>query len=160
MSPIGDELFIDQFVPTVRYSLLVKYYLAPADFALYDKLVSSDGYTLVTKYNYDIRSIPYGTPIRFYSGGELRGLFYVEKVERLGQELFKIGCVSAVGLMDKQRHVGNVYNGIRFDALLDEITGGEFEYDIAPDVADLQVYGWLPYSTRREICTSFWFLTE
>ena len=149
VSPIGDELFIDQFVPTVGYGLIVKYFLVPADFTTYDKLVSADDYMLVSKYNYDIRNIPYGTPIRFYSEDKLRGLFYIDSVERQGKELFQINCVSAIGLMDKQRHKGGVYFGTRFDALLHEITGEEYEYEIDPSVGELQVFGWLPYSTRR-----------
>lgn len=145
---IGDELFIDQFLPIVRYGLLIRYVLSPADVEYYRGLQTTQGQVLCTKYNYDIRNIPYGTPVRFYSDNRIVGLFYCDKVERQGVDLFKINCVSAVGLMDKQRHVGGVYTGISFEELLADIIG-DYDYMVEPDVASLQVYGWLPYSTRR-----------
>lgn len=145
---IGDELFIDQFLPIVKYGLLIKYILCPADVEDYRGLQTTQGQVLCTKYNYDIRHIPYGTPVRFYSDNRIVGLFYCESVDRQGVDLFKINCVSAIGLMDKQRHAGGVYTGISFEALLADIIG-DYDYKVEPDVASLQVYGWLPYSTRR-----------
>ena len=149
VSPIGDELFIDQFVPIVKYGLLIQYIIAPADRVTYDGILSADGYVVSSKGNYDIRNIPYGTPVRFYVNGRINGLFYCDNVERQGKNLFKINCMSAIGLMNRQRSKGGIYTGQRFDAVLAEIIGSEYSYEIEPDVAELQVYGWLPYSTRR-----------
>lgn len=149
VSPIGDELFIDQFVPIVKYGLLIQYIIAPADRVNYDGILSADRYVVSSKGNYDIRNIPYGTPVRFYVNGRINGLFYCDNVERQGKNLFKINCMSAIGLMNRQRSKGGIYTGQRFDAVLAEIIGSEYSYEIEPDVAELQVYGWLPYSTRR-----------
>lgn len=149
VSPIGDELFIDQFVPIVKYGLLIQHIIAPADRVNYDGILSADGYVVSSKGNYDIRNIPYGTPVRFYVNGRINGLFYCDNVERQGKNLFKINCMSAIGLMNRQRSKGGIYTGQRFDAVLAEIVGSEYSYEIEPDVAELQVYGWLPYSTRR-----------
>jgi hypothetical protein len=149
VSPIGDELFIDQFVPIVSYNLLIQYILTPADQENYNGLISADGYVLCSRYNYDIRNIPYGTPVRFYVDGKINGLFYCNTVDRQGKNLFKINCMSAVGLMNRQRSKGGIYTGQRFDAVAAEIMGDEYSYEIEPDVAELQVFGWLPYSTRR-----------
>jgi hypothetical protein len=123
--------------------------LTPKNIDDYDSFSTADGYTLTGYYTYDIRAIPYGTPVRFYSNGRIVGLFYCDNVERLGKDRFQINCVSAVGLMDKQRHTGDVYTGKRFDALIAEIIGDDFAYEIEPDVAELQVFGWLPYGTKR-----------
>lgn len=150
VSAIGDELFIDQFMPVMHYNLLIRYVLVPADMETYNRLISADGYILTGRYNYDIRHIPYGTPVHFYSDNRAVGLFYVNTVDRKGKDLFQINCVSAIGLMDRQRHVGGIYIGERFETVLDEITGGEYSYEIEPDVAEIQVYGWLPYSSRRK----------
>lgn len=149
VSPIGDELFIDQFVPIVNYGLLIQYIIAPADRDSYDRIVSADGYTICSRYNYDIRNIPYGTPVRFYVNNVICGLFYCDTVERQGKNLFKINCMSAIGMMNRQRSKGGIYTGERFDTVLAEIVGDEYSYEIEPDVAELQVYGWLPYATRR-----------
>ena len=120
---IGDELFIDQFVSVIKYNDIK---------------------------TYDIRKLPYGTKITFYSDNRNSGIFYCEKVERIGKEMYRINAISAIGLMDKQWSKGGVYTGQRFDAVLREIVGAEYEYTINEDVAALQVYGWLPYAKKRK----------
>lgn len=147
---IGDELFIDQFVPVVKYGLIIRYEICPADRENYDRILTKEGFILCGKYTYDIRKIPYATPIRFYTNNRVVGLFYCDTVERLTKESFKINCISAIGLMDQQRHVGGIYTGARFDEVAQEIMGDEYDYIIESDVAELQVYGWLPYATRRQ----------
>ena len=148
-SIVGEELFIDQFVPEVRYGLIIRQVIRPADRETYEQFLTSEGLLLCGKYTYDIRAIPYGTPVRFYTNDRISGLFYCDSVERLSKESFKINCISAIGLMDQQRHVGGIYSGARFDAVAREIMGDDYDYQIDPEVAELQVYGWLPYSTRR-----------
>lgn len=148
-SAIGDELFIDTFMPTVRYELFIRYRIVPKNVEEFQGIKSADGKIVGSKWNYDVRNIPYGTPIRFYSNGKNAGLYYCDDVQRIAKEQFQINCVSAVGMMNKQRHVGGVYTGQTFSEVLSDITGGEYEYEIESDVAGLQVYGWLPYDTRR-----------
>lgn len=149
VSPIGDELFIDQFVPIVKFGLLIRYEICPADRENYDRILTKEGLILCGKYTYDIRKIPYGTPVRFYNNNRIAGLYYCDSVDRIGKEKFQINCISAIGLMNRQRHKGGIYTGERFDAVVREIVGEEYDFQIEPDVAELQVYGWLPYSTRR-----------
>lgn len=149
VSMVGAELAIDQVVPVVKYNLIIRYVLVPKDLEFFQRFLTADGYILTGNYNYDIRATPYGTPVCFYIDSRPAGLYYLSKVDRLERDTFKLNCVSAVGLMDKQRHIGNVYNGERFDAVLAEIIGEGYDYQIEPDVASLQVYGWLPYGTKR-----------
>lgn len=149
VSMVGAELAIDQFVPILKYNLIIRYVLVPKDLEFYQRFLTADGYILTGNYNYDIRATPYGTPVRFYVDSRPAGRYYLSKVDRLERNTFKLSCVSAVGLMDKQRHIGNVYTGERFDAVLAEIIGEGYDYQIEPDVASLQVYGWLPYGTKR-----------
>lgn len=149
VSPIGDELFIDQFVPIVKFGLIIRYEICPADREFYDRILTKEGLILCSKYTYDIRKIPYGTPVRFYTNNRIAGLYYVDNVDRIGKEKFQINCISAIGLMNRQRHKGGVYTGQTFEDVVREIVGEEYDFQIEPDVASLQVYGWLPYSTRR-----------
>ena len=149
VSPIGDELFIDQFVPIVKYGLIIRYEICPADRDMYDRVLTKEGLILCGKYTYDIRKIPYGTPIRFYTNNRIAGLYYCDDVERIGKDKFQINCISAIGLMNRQRHKGGIYTGESFESVVREIIGEEYDFQIEPDVASLQVYGWLPYSTRR-----------
>ena len=149
VSMVGAELAIDKFVPVLKYNLIIRYVLVPKDLEFFQRFLTADGFILTGNYNYDIRATPYGTPVRFYVDSRPAGLYYLSKVDRLERDTFKLSCVSAVGLMDKQRHIGEVYTGERFDTVLAEIIGEGYEYQIEPDVASLQVYGWLPYGTKR-----------
>ena len=146
---VGAELTIDSFVPVVKYELLIKQKLTPADRDTYSGFVTADNKILFGKFNYNIRTTPYGTPVHIYKNGRKTGQYYLNKVDRLARNMFKINCFSAVGLWDKQRHTGGIYTGERFGDVLQEIIGTEYEYEVAPDVAALQVYGWLPYGTKR-----------
>lgn len=149
VSMVGAELAIDQFVPIVKYDLVIRYVLTPHTLDKYQRFLTADGFILTGNYNYDIRLIPYGTPVRFYINNRPSGLYYMSKVDRIERDTFKLSCISAVGMMDKQRHIGNVYTGERFDHVLAEIIGEGYEYIVDTDVAEVQVYGWLPYGTKR-----------
>ena len=149
VSAVGSELAIDTFTPVVEYQLFIRYQFVPADSEKYARIVTADGFVFCAYYNYDIRAIPYGTEIRFYTGTRLNGLFYVKSVERVAKSSFKINCTSAIGLMDKQEHRGGMYNGEKFEEVLSDIIGDKLSYSVDPDVAALQVYGWLPFATRR-----------
>ena len=146
VSLIGDELFIDQFVPLVKYQVFIKYLFVPLD---HDRFVTADGQVLFGYYNYDLRQLPYGTKITFYTDNRVSGVFYSENVERTGKAMYKINAISAIGLMNRQISKGGIYTGQPFESVLREIIGDEYEYTINEDVAALRVYGWLPYSTRR-----------
>jgi len=146
VSLVGEELYINQFEATVDYYVWVPYVFKPTD---YDGFLSSDGLVLCTKQNYDIRLLPYGTKIVYYSGNEVAGVFYVKTVERVARAWYKIHAISAIGLLDKQYHRGGIYQGQYFQDVVAEILGNDYNYVVDGVVAVQRVYGWLPYDTKR-----------
>lgn len=146
VSLVGEELYINQFEATVDYYVWVSYVFKPTD---YDGFLSSDGKVLCTKQNYDIRLLPYGTKITYYSGENIAGVFYVKNVERVQRAWYKISATSAIGLLDKQYHRGGIYTGQYFQDVITEILGSDFNYLIDVVVAVQRIYGWLPYDTKR-----------
>ena len=147
VSLVGEELYIDQFSAQVDYYVWIPYVFKPTD---YSGFMSSDSKILCSRMNYDIRQLPYGTKIVYYAGGNIAGTFYVKTVERVAREFYKISAVSAIGIIDKQYHVGGVYQGAYFKDVVEEILGNDFDYFVDGDVAIQTVYGWLPYATKRE----------
>ncbi|MBR3240242.1 MAG: hypothetical protein IKF99_17605 [Oscillospiraceae bacterium] len=147
ISLVGEELYINQFEATVDYYVWIPYVFKPTD---YDGFMGSDGYVLCTKQNYDIRLLPYGTKITYYSGERIAGVFYVKTVERVQRAWYKIKAMSAIGLLDKQYHRGGIYTGAYFQDVLTEILGTDYNYVVDGVVAVQRVYGWLPYDTRRK----------
>ena len=147
VSLIGDELFIDQLTPIVKFEVFIRYIFKPTN---YDGFMSSDGYLLCSHWTEDIRKLPYGTKVTYYSDNAIAGVYYIKNVERTGKSQYKLNCVSAVGLMTRQQHKGGVYTGQTFSAVVAEILGTDYTYEIDNNVASQKVYGWLPYSTRRQ----------
>lgn len=144
---VGDELSVDQFTPAVRYHVFLRYVFSPAGYA---QFVTRNGLIMCCHYSYDIRKLPYATPVTFYSNGKIRGKYYSETVDRLGRDQYGLNAISAIGLMDKQRSVGGIYSGQLFREVLQDILGSDYQYKISDDVAAVPVYGWLPFSTRRQ----------
>ena len=158
---IGDELSIDTVTAVVqvgRPPLPVSVerdvyvspdngiYISPEDTIYYTEHINSgsggqDG---------DVSAIPYGTPFRWECDGRLIASFYCLQPKRIGRWMWEINAVSGVGLLDKLYHVGGIYTGQPFAEVVEEIVGGVFPYTVAPALAEQQVYGWLPYATRRE----------
>lgn len=146
---VGTQLTIDQITATVDYAYTADSgeVIGGADF---DGLKSADGYLLATNRTFpDMRQIPYGTLLWYFHSAELRTKAYIQSVERIGPTRYKITAVSAVGLLDRQHHNGSLYSGALFPDVLADIIGGAVPYTVAAELANLPVYGWLPYDTRR-----------
>ena len=102
--------------------------------------------------------LEYGTPIWYYNEEDLVGKFYLDSVTREGRNLYKLECVSAIGLLDKLQHGGGLFVQSTFGAVLAHIlasglhgTGNSvINYEIDDDVASVPVSGWLPYATKRQ----------
>ena len=137
VSIIGDELFIDQLIPNVMYHVYIRYVFKPTD---YKQFVTRNGLVMCCHYTYDIRKLPYATPVTFYSNGMIQGRYYCETVDRIGKDMYKLKAISAIGLMDRQRSVGGLFNGQKFQDVLRDILGEEYQYEVSDDVAKVIVY--------------------
>ena len=158
---VGDELSIDRFTPVVRYEYFKAGIYKPTD---YDGFMTDGDKLLVTYGNSNPASVPYGTPLWYYASGELVGKFYVECIQRVAKDKWKINAVSVIGLLDAQYHRGGVYTGQTFAEVLTEIfggqigaaangvtpiTGGLVNCYVQNEVAITTVHGLLPYDTKR-----------
>lgn len=146
-SLVGDELAIDQFLPVLYSASYVRIPFVPAGSS---GLRTADGKAFMvypgTGY---LDKLPYGTPIYYYSGNVLMGKFYLQKVVRTTKVCFEIIAVSAVGMLDGQKHYGGLYTGQPFSEVVGDLIGGRFPYSCAADVGSIKIYGWLPSSDRR-----------
>lgn len=98
----------------------------------------------------DPRTFAYGSVLEYYHNTQRLGKFYFAYAKRVGKYVFTLHGVSAVGLLDKLPHAGGIYTGQTAATLLANLFSGVTAYTVASDVAELSVYGWLPYATRRE----------
>lgn len=146
---VGTELTIDQLVVKVRYLFgdnLVQV-IAPSD---KNRVITSDGFVLATNRRFiNPRLLSYGTVLYYFQDDVLVSKMYIERVVRVASHIYEINAMSAIGLLETQKHLGNVYRGKSFEDVVGEIIDGAVGFTIEDDVKHLQVYGWLPYDTKR-----------
>lgn len=161
---ISDELSVDNFSPAVHYQFHAKEQFCDSTG---EAFCDHSGEELYGFYNYNPVELPYGLPMWLYKADTtetLIGRYYIEKVERTSKDGYLIDAMSVIGLMDTQIHLGNIYKGIRFVDLIAEIfggtvgalssgkypvTGGVEDVYVDANIADIKIYGWLPYDSRR-----------
>jgi len=160
---IGDELSIDEVHALVRYGGPLdvgmdvwevylgpnnEVYVDPDEESVYAQLLASvpDG---SRDTNVNIRTLPYATPVTWECDGRTIAAFYLKSVDRVGRYLFRLNTISGVGLLENDDHPGGLYTGQTFLAVATDIIGGLFPFTVAAALADQEVYGWLPYDTRR-----------
>lgn len=155
---VGAELAIDVCTPVVDYPFSTDsaQVMAGLDF---DGVMSSDGYIMCSNKTYiDLRTIPYGTVLYYYRDGDLQIKAYIKNVVRTGRRSYRINAISAIGLLDGQKHYGGMYSGTTFSAVLADVIGGAVPYTIDSDVGSAVVYGgYLPYASRRQNLHSLLF---
>lgn len=108
--------------------------------------VNDEGYVIRTG---NLADYTYGTPIFYYRDNVLYGKFYVTQITRVGDELFQITAVSAIGMMAYMTHKGGVYTAARAGTIINDIMSGtEFTYSVQSAVANTVVSGMLPYGDK------------
>lgn len=146
VDPVGAELSVDTFTITVFYDDGDPVIFAPLGTS---GILSSDGAILGATSNI-MRSISYGMPLEYtYNNNTVR--YYMESVHRIGTNQYKLKAMSAIGFLDKQQHLGGIYDGTTtFADLVAELIGDAFPYTISGNIGAEKVRGWLPVGTARE----------
>ncbi len=80
------------------------------------------------------------------------GQYYLDKWENVSDTLIKLECMDAIGLLDILPFRGGIWlTPVTVGELLDLIFyDSELDYEVDPQVAAIELTGWLPISTRRE----------
>ena len=151
VDPIGNELSVDTFTVTIRHDpdedATVVYSPVGAD--AYES-PDSTVYTLATQAGRDyMTELPYGTPVFWRCEGRLVAKGYLQLIERMTRRSWRLTMVSGVGLLGDSYHVGGIYSGQTFETVVADIIGGVFPFSVSVDLAQMPVFGWLPYDTRR-----------
>ena len=95
----------------------------------------------------------YGAEVYARHNGVLLGKFYLDKLTKVwveGQARYRIECVSPIGILAESRHYGGIYPGVSASAIIRSIIGDAVPYSVAPEVASVLMYGWLPVAKKRE----------
>lgn len=149
-----DELGIDTFDSELDLSTEdnTRTIFAPKDA---DRLLTTDNQTFLVRPYFrilvtDPSQFTYGKKVEYYRDDKIFQIFYMSTIRRVGKFLYKISCVSAVGLLDTIMHYGGLYNGQTFSTVVSSIVGGVVPYTVASNVSNIRVYGWLPVASSRD----------
>lgn len=89
-------------------------------------------------------------PLDVFFGEKLQSRVFVKNAKRTGKNMWVIDCEDYIGLLDTVRFGGGVYSSKSGIELIEEIFSTAsipFEFK---DVEDVQLYGYIPYTTCRE----------
>ena len=153
---IGNELSIDQFTVTVRWTEadLYNHFITSED----DDFILGNDDDFLVLFRDDVspqlkdfmKELPFGTPVWWYVDNTFYSKGYLKSVDRVSREGFKITCVSGVGLLDTDTHPGDLYQNASITDVLTSIIGGAFVYTVSSAVQNnARIFGRLPYDTRR-----------
>lgn len=106
---------------------------------------SNNKYLVVHVDEFDPESASFGDEVDYYinDGDTMVGKFYVRTVRRLAKKIYRVECMSAIGLLTYRGHNGGIYDGETVGDLIAEIMS-DIPYTIDSDLADVTVKGWLP----------------
>lgn len=164
VDPVGNELSVDTFKFTVRYDpTAADFVYSPQNTdGLPDVYQTHPGplYALQTVSGREyMAELPYGTVVNWTCNAGKMAKGYLQSVDRVGKYAWTLTCISGIGLLDNSYHFGGLYTGQTVREIALDIVGGMFPLDVSPSVADLPVYGWLPYDTRRRNLHKLLFAT-
>lgn len=156
---VADKLAIDElsvtidFIPVENGSLITSNELL---FVTADEMtieVVNGGSFDFDSYGMNLTELPAGTPVWYYSGDdgdELIGKFYFSKITRVGRSSYQLEAVSAIGILAGQMCVGGMYDGDTVSDIAADIIGDSVSYTIDSALAQVPVFGWLPYASKRD----------
>jgi hypothetical protein len=90
------------------------------------------------------------TPLVQYVDGSQVAIWYLQSIERLGANVYKLNGFSSLGRLTQVTHYGGIYDGTQTVAdVVDEIMG-DLPYEISPEFENISIYGWLPIANARD----------
>lgn len=158
MAALNQEIFIGPDLDDPLFYFDKDHIEAPVSMQsvdLIEKELSIDTFTPIVYYEGNdyttLRTLPFGTPVWYYVNDILQYKYYIDKIVRQSKTAFKLNCISQVGLLDKNYHVGGVYNGRSFKSLVRELISRKIT-ETPPDPGSL-TYNGVTISSNNELIT-------
>lgn len=88
--------------------------------------------------------------LSLYFNGGLIGCFYLKNGSRKSKTDYYFDTHDALGVLDGNEYHGGIYTGQLVSDVIAEIFSGEdFNYLLSDDFDNVQLYGYIPYTTKR-----------
>lgn len=123
-----------------------------------DFIVSSDDYIVCASNDVVAPDYIKNAPGYLYFNNDLVTKQFLYQIRRENKHTHKMTFYSAIWLLDFSKHFGGLYTGEPAGDVLADIMG-EIPYTVDEDIAAIQIYGYLPYDTRRNNLHKFLMAT-
>jgi len=144
---VGETLSVDTlYMPVIIGDLPVRMISVEQDEE--DWIVSSDGYELCLTDDTSAPVAVRNAPGYYYFNDNLVGKYYLQELRQIAEYEYAFTFYSAIKLLGQSKHKGGLYTGETAGEVIADIMGG-VPYTVDEDVAEIQVYGYLPYDWRR-----------
>jgi len=88
--------------------------------------------------------------LQLYFDGHLLGNFFIKNGAKKNIMDYHISSHDAIGILDGNEFPGGIYNGETVSAVVAKIFDGEdFPYLLSEELRNIQLYGYIPYTTKR-----------
>lgn len=89
------------------------------------------------------------TAITVKRNAEVMGVFFNGQIKQIGIDTYSLYAESYISLLEYTYHYGGIYSGTLAGSIVAELMG-EIPYTINEDVANVKIYGYLPYASCRD----------
>lgn len=149
--PVGDELQADTMSVDIIAGTGGRGFILTADGKI---LTDADGKIVLTDPDgyapIEAPTADYGDVVELYNNaGTLIAKMYVESIKRIARDKYRISAISALGLLIKRTHYGDVYSGETASTIIADIMG-TVPYTIGGAIGNELVYGHLPIASARD----------
>jgi len=144
---VGETLAADVLTVKVITRDLPEQFIA-ADMDESDFLHTADDDLFCIKGGVDPPVAVPSAPGLYYHNNTLIGKYYLYKSHQIGRHEWEMIFYSAIYLLGRSKHFGGLYSGEPVSEVLADIMG-DVAYTVDDDIASIQVYGYLPYDSRR-----------
>lgn len=88
--------------------------------------------------------------LSLYFNGKLMGNFYLKNGARKNKTDYHLDSHDAIGVLDGNEFTGGIYTGQLVSTVLSQLFDGEdFNYLLHDSFANVPLYGYIPYTTKR-----------
>lgn len=144
----GETLAVDTLSLSVMSAERSAQFIA-SDQTSDDWFFTADGYEFCSLDADPIPEYVAGGSALLYYGADVLGKYYLDELHRTGVYERQLSMKSAISILDRSKHEGGIYTGQDADTVIGQIIGNTVTYTVDDDIAEILVYGYLPYATRR-----------
>lgn len=137
----GGRVFTDHEIDSGSLHLATNLISAQLEANTFTAVVRSSDATLT--------SFERNAKLVFYVDDKQSGIFYVQSIDRVAGEKYKIFATSAVGLLIEGQHYGGIYTGQTAQEIIADICGS-VPFIVKNNLAGIKLYGWLPIASPRD----------